>query len=175
MCALFSNDRPFSDPVFMSSSPQLWPGPTMTSCCVRSTPRFPPPCPSSRSSCWPNPNARPPISGTTSDAWHRSKNEGLGTFAVVPELVFLSQCHMFIFIVQLRKHFMGLLQSQHHSRTLSDIMGGHSCYVINVEKRRLLLLNRSTSRLIRLLLQAIVRTRFINRAPLEERTSLYVG
>lgn len=59
----------------------------------------------------------------------------LGTFAVVPELVFLSLCNMFIFIVQLRKHFMGWLQSRHRSQTLWNIVGGHSLYVIiNVEK-----------------------------------------
>lgn len=41
----------------------------------------------------------------------------------------------FIFIVQLRKHFIGWLQSRHRSQTLWNIVGGRSRYVIiNVKK-----------------------------------------
>lgn len=41
----------------------------------------------------------------------------------------------FIFIVLLRKHFMGWLQSWHRSQTLWNLVGGHSCYVtINIER-----------------------------------------
>lgn len=55
--------------------PQLWPDPTTTSCCDRSTPPSPQRCHSSRSSCWPSPSAKPPPSGTTSADWRHSRSE----------------------------------------------------------------------------------------------------
>lgn len=55
--------------------PQQWPDPTTTSSCDRNTPPSPLLCPSSRSSCWLSPSAKPPPSGTTSADWHPSRSK----------------------------------------------------------------------------------------------------
>lgn len=47
----------------------------MTSCCDRNIPLSQLLCPSSKSSCWQSPSAKPPPSGTTSADWHPSRSK----------------------------------------------------------------------------------------------------